>query len=222
MNSYIHIKRNVTTSSILTFRASVSITMGILRCFGSCCTYLNEKLKWWILVLTGAVSTTVSIYGIILKVDHWGDRPTPMLGTRPPGRWVVAIHNKLEDSSGSPDIPIGQILRSCTVSGTIALTFDDGPSLYTQELLDILKANDAHATFFVIGSSMDSNNNSWSAPNNLSLHRMANEGHQIASHTCSLPSPLPHITGDFRDADPCTAGRIPTSTRSIKDKYCQR
>jgi peptidoglycan/xylan/chitin deacetylase (PgdA/CDA1 family) len=34
----------------------------------------------------------------------------------------------------------------------IALTIDDGPSEYTDEILQILKANDAAATFFIIGS----------------------------------------------------------------------
>ncbi|KAF2793579.1 carbohydrate esterase family 4 protein [Melanomma pulvis-pyrius CBS 109.77] len=34
----------------------------------------------------------------------------------------------------------------------VALTIDDGPSEYTSQILDILQANDATATFFVIGS----------------------------------------------------------------------
>ena len=34
-------------------------------------------------------------------------------------------------------------------SNTIYLTFDDGPSMYTSKLLDILKKYDATATFFV-------------------------------------------------------------------------
>jgi peptidoglycan/xylan/chitin deacetylase (PgdA/CDA1 family) len=33
----------------------------------------------------------------------------------------------------------------------IALTIDDAPSRYTQEIVDLLKQNDAKATFFVIG-----------------------------------------------------------------------
>ncbi len=33
----------------------------------------------------------------------------------------------------------------------IALTFDDGPSVYTNGILDILAAHDARATFFVLG-----------------------------------------------------------------------
>ena len=39
-----------------------------------------------------------------------------------------------------------------TSSKTIALTIDDAPSEYTDEIMEILKANDATATFFVIGS----------------------------------------------------------------------
>lgn len=34
----------------------------------------------------------------------------------------------------------------------VALTFDDGPSKYTKAILDILKENDANATFFILGN----------------------------------------------------------------------
>lgn len=36
----------------------------------------------------------------------------------------------------------------------IAFTYDDGPSEYTLEILDILEANDSSATFFMVGSKM--------------------------------------------------------------------
>lgn len=38
-----------------------------------------------------------------------------------------------------------------TTKKIVALTIDDAPSQYTAQILDILKANDASATFFVIG-----------------------------------------------------------------------
>ena len=38
----------------------------------------------------------------------------------------------------------------------IALTFDDGPGPYTDRLLDCLSANDASATFFLLGNQVDS------------------------------------------------------------------
>jgi len=37
----------------------------------------------------------------------------------------------------------------------IAITFDDGPNPYTERVLDVLKANNIHATFFCIGSQIE-------------------------------------------------------------------
>jgi peptidoglycan/xylan/chitin deacetylase (PgdA/CDA1 family) len=39
-------------------------------------------------------------------------------------------------------------------SNAVALTFDDGPGPYTQHLVEILRRNRAHATFFVVGNQM--------------------------------------------------------------------
>ncbi len=38
-------------------------------------------------------------------------------------------------------VPFGTIIESCTVPGTVALTFDDGPYIYTSQNLDTLKNN---------------------------------------------------------------------------------
>ena len=40
------------------------------------------------------------------------------------------------------------------IQPAIALSFDDGPSEYTQQVLDILAENDCHATFFMVGTCM--------------------------------------------------------------------
>ncbi|MBE6031337.1 MAG: polysaccharide deacetylase [Clostridiales bacterium] len=58
---------------------------------------------------------------------------------------------------------------------TIYLTFDDGPSDRTVEVLDILKEKDVKATFFVVGNEIPGNEDI--------LRRMADEGHTIAMHT---------------------------------------
>lgn len=39
-----------------------------------------------------------------------------------------------------------------TTKKIVALTIDDAPSEYTEEIMDVLKANNASATFFIIGS----------------------------------------------------------------------
>ncbi|KAH8683189.1 hypothetical protein BGZ60DRAFT_524529 [Tricladium varicosporioides] len=79
----------------------------------------------------------------------------------------------------------GAGIYDCAVPGDIALTFDDGPYIYTSDLLDKLKAYGAKATFFITGNNLGKGaidtNGTWSAI----IKRMATEGHQIASHTWS-------------------------------------
>ena len=57
----------------------------------------------------------------------------------------------------------------------IALTFDDGPSDYTAELLDGLQEYDARVSFFVIGSKAEKNPEI--------VERAHSEGHLIGNHT---------------------------------------
>lgn len=57
------------------------------------------------------------------------------------------------------------------------LTFDDGPSLYTNQILDILKQHHIRATFFVVGNS---------SPYGLRMYRKLKRlGHSIGNHTYS-------------------------------------
>ncbi len=72
----------------------------------------------------------------------------------------------------------------------IALTFDDGPHpKYTKEILDLLKEYNITATFFMIGR-------------NVALYpnvarRVAQEGHEIGSHTFSHPHMLKIASSDL-------------------------
>ena len=59
----------------------------------------------------------------------------------------------------------------------VAFTFDDGPSIYTENLLEILKENNASATFFVIGSRINKYGHI--------IEKIKNDGHQIESHGVS-------------------------------------
>jgi len=58
------------------------------------------------------------------------------------------------------------------------LTFDDGPSENTYDILDLLEERDIKATFFIVGSSIRKEEED-------SLKRMINEGHTIGIHTYS-------------------------------------
>ena len=57
----------------------------------------------------------------------------------------------------------------------VALTFDDGPSPYTNQLLDTFKAKNAHASFMVLAD------HAYQYPQ--ALQRMQAEGHTIGNHT---------------------------------------
>ena len=59
-----------------------------------------------------------------------------------------------------------------------ALTFDDGPSWQTGTILDVLEANNAKATFFVVGTQAQGDETS---RNN--MIRAFNDGMEIGSHT---------------------------------------
>lgn len=83
-------------------------------------------------------------------------------------------------------IPYGQVITSCTVPGTMALTFDDGPWKYTSDLLDLLQREHVRATFFVCGGNMaDDQITGYGHPH--ILQRMLTSGHQVGSHTWAHP-----------------------------------
>ena len=50
-------------------------------------------------------------------------------------------------------------IYDCVNNGTMALSFDDGPYIYTSHILDVLQQYNASATFFITG-----NNNGWFLP----------------------------------------------------------
>ena len=68
---------------------------------------------------------------------------------------------------------------NCGQAKCIALTFDDGPGIYTAGLLDTLERAGAKGTFFVIGSKVNTQPGV--------LRRMQANGHQIGSHSWSHP-----------------------------------
>jgi Polysaccharide deacetylase len=72
----------------------------------------------------------------------------------------------------------------CVNKSHVALTFDDGPYIFTEKVLDVLDQYNAKATFFITGNNMGKgqvDNVSTGYPQ--LLKRMHESGHQIASHT---------------------------------------
>lgn len=59
----------------------------------------------------------------------------------------------------------------------VYLTFDDGPSVYTDQILDICKQYDVKVTFFVVGKTGEANE--------AALRRIVEEGHSLGMHSYS-------------------------------------
>ncbi|KAI9026725.1 hypothetical protein DFJ74DRAFT_630681 [Hyaloraphidium curvatum] len=79
----------------------------------------------------------------------------------------------------------GASYQYCSRPGVMALTFDDGPHIFTPRLLDYLRAQNIKATFFINGWNKNCIYNATFA--NI-VRRAFREGHQIASHSWSHPS----------------------------------
>ena len=95
----------------------------------------------------------------------------------------------------------------------VALTFDDGPGPFNERLLQILKDNDAKATFFLIGNKV--------AANPAGAKRIADAGMEIGSHTWEHPNmtTIPPTTSPAQfskanDAIAAATGQPPTLYRT--------
>ena len=64
-----------------------------------------------------------------------------------------------------------------TAQHKVYLTFDDGPSVYTDDILDVLREYDVKATFFVVGKEDD--------VSKAAYKRIVDEGHTLAIHSYS-------------------------------------
>jgi peptidoglycan/xylan/chitin deacetylase (PgdA/CDA1 family) len=101
----------------------------------------------------------------------------------------------------------------CSQYKCIALTFDDGPSPYTDRLLQILKDNGAKATFFEIGNKV--------AANPAGAKRVVEAGMELGQHTWEHPNmtaiPPEDIPAQFSkasDAIEAATGQRPKLVRT--------
>lgn len=126
---------------------------------------------------------TVSGSGAIGYVETWGI----------PGRSEVWTG---EESGLTEDRGVVEEVQDCEVvyhsvtpdEGTyVALTFDEGPSSYTQQILDILEEKGVQATFFVQGDAV--------AANEDAVQAIADSGNELGSNGYS-DVVMTDLTGD--------------------------
>ncbi|WP_217560162.1 bifunctional polysaccharide deacetylase/glycosyltransferase family 2 protein [Streptomyces sp. GbtcB6] len=101
-------------------------------------------------------------------------------------------------------------------AGTIALTFDDGPDpVWTPRILDVLRRNHVHATFFVVGTQVVAHPEL--------VRRIVAEGHQIGIHTFTHPD-LSRLAPwqrslELRETQLAVAGAAGVTTALLRPPY---
>jgi peptidoglycan/xylan/chitin deacetylase (PgdA/CDA1 family) len=73
----------------------------------------------------------------------------------------------------------------------IALTFDDGPSPWTEQIARALEAHDCRGTFFLLGSAV--------AEHPHVVRQLAEAGHELGNHLWSHADPAAQSRADLRD-----------------------
>ena len=139
--------------------------------------------------------------------DIWNNITKPVPGSR--SFDFDQASNSITDETYD-DLPMPyRIFQEGAQPKQIALSFDDGPDpRNTPQILDILKAKHAPATFFVIGEN---------ANNALDLlKREYDEGHEIGNHTYTHPAFTPSLSRAQIEVELNLNERLLASTLGIK------
>ncbi len=128
--------------------------------------------------------------GAIQFVSQWGKAGSKRVKTG-----EVSGETAEEVLEEPQDMVVSSVNPRPSSGKYVALTFDDGPSSYTPQILEILKEKGVRATFFNLGSQAQSNPSGSRA--------IVEAGQEAGSHT---PEPRNTATGD-PDTPPPTAAR---------------
>ena len=160
----------------------------------------GADLADWILMTTEAVverAKASAANGAILQVNYKMKQaadalPAILEELSKAGYRIVTVSELKAKAAVPPSKPptaqrppvkpgfFGVVNRLSTSQSAVALTFDDGGSVYkVNTILDILKEHQAKATFFLLGE--------WVNENPDLVRRMASEGHEVANHSYSHP-----------------------------------
>ncbi|MFE3107958.1 bifunctional polysaccharide deacetylase/glycosyltransferase family 2 protein [Kitasatospora indigofera] len=119
-------------------------------------------------------------------------------------------------ASGGPVIDAVATRSARPAEHTIALTFDDGPDpVWTPKILDVLRRNDVHATFFTVGTQV--------AAHPDLARRIVTEGHQIGLHTFTHTdlgaAPAWRRSLELRESQLAVAGATGVTTALLRPPY---
>lgn len=135
--------------------------------------YRNKKRIFVILIPVSILITILMYLMVLYYGEYIKDMEIKNKGV------VCAVENLVKENSQiqkKEEIKASFKEEASNVK-KVYLTFDDGPSTHTEEILRILKENDVKATFFVIGKTDDYSKQMY--------NKIVEEGHTLAMHSYS-------------------------------------
>lgn len=153
--------------SVKFFKHLIYLTMVLILSGGALGIYTLSKELWgrYALKTAGAAVTDVIVV----------EAPSPSPAEEPEETPEPVSFEQMPYQSAYPELYTQRAEQLRRGTKTAYLTFDDGPSARTLEILEILKEHDVKATFFVLTKNSDPD----------ILKRIVEEGHAIGIHTHS-------------------------------------
>lgn len=141
-------------------------------------TETNKPLEAVKMELTGELAENYDLYYSVLQSGTWTElsKNGGTAGVEGQGLRIDGIRIAVtKKDAGLPEEPKPAGRYIDPAKPMVALTFDDGPSIYTARILDSLEASGGKATFFMVGNRMNSYQSA--------VKRMVEMGCEPASHT---------------------------------------
>ncbi|MFC5909358.1 bifunctional polysaccharide deacetylase/glycosyltransferase family 2 protein [Streptacidiphilus monticola] len=167
----------------------------------------------WLLLVVLVVTLTCALLIEGYTQHMFGGTPDGAgLSQGPSGQVPAAV------AQGGPVVSLeqGQPKTARPRTGTVALTFDDGPDpTWTPKILEVLRRHRVHATFFVIGTNVTANPGL--------VERIVADGNELGVHTFTHPNlgliPAWQRTLQLREAQLAIAGATGQTTDLLRPPY---
>lgn len=129
----------------------------------------------------------------------------------------IAVHDAVAGGAAyrPESAPTGDDSLDCTLVACVSITFDDGPTSLTEDLIDTLRDLRAPATFFLQGVNVERRPEE--------VQRLVDEGHELGNHTWGHPMltklPDPEVRAEIDRTQAVIAAASGAAPRMLRPPY---